>query len=160
MSAPSKMTYKKLGSAGLKVSEVRYNMYHIEWNFRYVWERWTLDGVNILKHYFWCWLDGVRMSSEDLMQITWQRYRYWNGIQKRVYYCNQIWIANGQWCKQYWFESKTYPYYLSTINGIQLQYNLLCREVEWELIPAANEGGTGILAWSPFKRRMVEWKVY
>jgi aryl-alcohol dehydrogenase-like predicted oxidoreductase len=31
----------------------------------------------------------------------------------------------------------------------QPQYNLLAREVEWEIIPAAVENGLGILPWSP-----------
>lgn len=31
----------------------------------------------------------------------------------------------------------------------QIQYNLLTREVEWEITPAAQDNGLGILAWSP-----------
>ncbi|WP_432574090.1 aldo/keto reductase [Kineococcus sp. SYSU DK005] len=35
------------------------------------------------------------------------------------------------------------------IASLQLQYNLLAREVEWELVPAAASAGAGLLAWSP-----------
>ncbi|MER5872380.1 aldo/keto reductase [Streptomyces sp. NPDC002044] len=31
----------------------------------------------------------------------------------------------------------------------QAQYNLLCREVEWEIIPAGRDNGMGLMAWSP-----------
>ncbi|MBB5158738.1 aldo/keto reductase [Saccharopolyspora phatthalungensis] len=31
----------------------------------------------------------------------------------------------------------------------QAQYNLLCREIEWEIIPAGTANGLGLLAWSP-----------
>lgn len=33
--------------------------------------------------------------------------------------------------------------------SIQPQYNLLAREVEWEILPAARANGLGILPWSP-----------
>jgi aryl-alcohol dehydrogenase-like predicted oxidoreductase len=33
--------------------------------------------------------------------------------------------------------------------SMQPQYNLLVREVEWEVVPAAIDGGLGILPWSP-----------
>ena len=32
---------------------------------------------------------------------------------------------------------------------LQPQYNLLAREIEWEIIPAAQENGLGLLPWSP-----------
>jgi aryl-alcohol dehydrogenase-like predicted oxidoreductase len=32
---------------------------------------------------------------------------------------------------------------------LQLQYSLLSREVEWEIVPAAQLNGTGLLPWSP-----------
>ena len=32
---------------------------------------------------------------------------------------------------------------------LQPQYNLLAREIEWEIIPAARESGLGLLPWSP-----------
>jgi aryl-alcohol dehydrogenase-like predicted oxidoreductase len=32
---------------------------------------------------------------------------------------------------------------------LQSQYNLLAREIEWEIIPAARANGLGVLAWSP-----------
>ncbi|GAB3604093.1 aldo/keto reductase [Kineococcus gypseus] len=32
---------------------------------------------------------------------------------------------------------------------LQPQYNLLVREVEWEIVPAAEENGLGLLPWSP-----------
>lgn len=33
--------------------------------------------------------------------------------------------------------------------SMQPQYNLLCREVEWEIIPACLANGLGVLPWSP-----------
>jgi aryl-alcohol dehydrogenase-like predicted oxidoreductase len=33
--------------------------------------------------------------------------------------------------------------------SVQPQYNLLAREVEWEVLPAAEAGGLGVLPWSP-----------
>ncbi|MBC7590497.1 MAG: aldo/keto reductase [Salinibacterium sp.] len=33
--------------------------------------------------------------------------------------------------------------------SLQPQYNLLVREVEWEIVPASIDGGLGILPWSP-----------
>lgn len=33
----------------------------------------------------------------------------------------------------------------------QPQYNLLCRSVEWEVLPACAEGGLGVLPWSPLR---------
>ncbi|NHC47682.1 aldo/keto reductase, partial [Motilibacter aurantiacus] len=33
--------------------------------------------------------------------------------------------------------------------SVQVQYNLLGREVEWEIVPAAESAGAGLLAWSP-----------
>src|SRR5215217_7387012 len=32
---------------------------------------------------------------------------------------------------------------------LQPQYNLLVREIEWEIVPAAQENGLGLLPWSP-----------
>ncbi|NAZ77131.1 aldo/keto reductase [Kineococcus sp. T13] len=32
---------------------------------------------------------------------------------------------------------------------LQPQYNLLVREIEWEIVPAAEENGLGLLPWSP-----------
>jgi aryl-alcohol dehydrogenase-like predicted oxidoreductase len=32
---------------------------------------------------------------------------------------------------------------------LQPQYSLLVREIEWEIVPAALDGGLGLLAWSP-----------
>ena len=32
---------------------------------------------------------------------------------------------------------------------LQPQYNLLVREIEWEIVPAAQHGGLGLLPWSP-----------
>ena len=32
---------------------------------------------------------------------------------------------------------------------LQPQYNLLVREIEWEIVPAAQENGMGLLPWSP-----------
>ncbi len=32
---------------------------------------------------------------------------------------------------------------------LQPQYNLLAREIEWEIVPAAQENGLGVLPWSP-----------
>ena len=32
---------------------------------------------------------------------------------------------------------------------MQPQYNLLVREVEWEIVPASIDGGLGLLPWSP-----------
>ncbi len=32
---------------------------------------------------------------------------------------------------------------------LQPQYNLLAREIEWEIVPAAMDAGLGLLAWSP-----------
>ncbi|PPK98414.1 aryl-alcohol dehydrogenase-like predicted oxidoreductase [Kineococcus xinjiangensis] len=32
---------------------------------------------------------------------------------------------------------------------LQAQYNLLAREVEWEMVPACEENGLGVLPWSP-----------
>ena len=32
---------------------------------------------------------------------------------------------------------------------LQPQYNLLVREIEWEIVPAARESGLGLLPWSP-----------
>jgi len=34
---------------------------------------------------------------------------------------------------------------------LQVQYNLLCREVEWEILEAAHDLGLGIIPWSPLK---------
>jgi len=33
--------------------------------------------------------------------------------------------------------------------SLQIQYNLLVREVEWEMVPAAQANGLGIMPWSP-----------
>ena len=32
---------------------------------------------------------------------------------------------------------------------LQPQYNLLVREIEWEIVPAALDAGLGLLPWSP-----------
>lgn len=37
----------------------------------------------------------------------------------------------------------------SPLVTLQPQYNLLVREIEWEIIPAAQENGLGLLPWSP-----------
>jgi aryl-alcohol dehydrogenase-like predicted oxidoreductase len=37
------------------------------------------------------------------------------------------------------------------IVSLQPQYNLLCREVEWELLPIAKNEGLAVLPWSPLK---------
>jgi aryl-alcohol dehydrogenase-like predicted oxidoreductase len=38
---------------------------------------------------------------------------------------------------------------LSTPVTVQPQYNLLVREIEWEIVPAAQDAGLGLLPWSP-----------
>ncbi|MER7015757.1 aldo/keto reductase [Saccharopolyspora sp. NPDC000359] len=40
----------------------------------------------------------------------------------------------------------------------QAQYSLLCREVEWEIIPAGNANGLGLLAWSPLSGGLLTGK--
>ena len=37
----------------------------------------------------------------------------------------------------------------SRLVTLQPQYNLLVREIEWEIVPAAQENGLGLLPWSP-----------
>ncbi|TCC33746.1 aldo/keto reductase [Kribbella sindirgiensis] len=37
----------------------------------------------------------------------------------------------------------------SPLVTLQPQYNLLVREIEWEIVPAAQENGLGLLPWSP-----------
>src|SRR3954470_10630740 len=37
----------------------------------------------------------------------------------------------------------------SPLVTLQPQYNLLVREIEWEIVPAARENGLGLLPWSP-----------
>ncbi|WP_432891250.1 aldo/keto reductase [Kribbella sp. CA-245084] len=37
----------------------------------------------------------------------------------------------------------------SKLVTLQPQYNLLVREIEWEIVPAAQENGLGLLPWSP-----------
>jgi aryl-alcohol dehydrogenase (NADP+) len=37
----------------------------------------------------------------------------------------------------------------SPLVTLQPQYNLLVREIEWEIVPAAEENGLGLLPWSP-----------
>ena len=37
----------------------------------------------------------------------------------------------------------------SRLVTLQPQYNLLVREIEWEILPAAQENGLGLLPWSP-----------
>jgi aryl-alcohol dehydrogenase-like predicted oxidoreductase len=41
---------------------------------------------------------------------------------------------------------------------LQPQYNLLTRELEWEIVPAAQEGGLGLLPWSPLSGGMLTGK--
>jgi len=38
---------------------------------------------------------------------------------------------------------------LATPVTVQPQYNLLVREIEWEIVPAAQDAGLGLLPWSP-----------
>ena len=38
---------------------------------------------------------------------------------------------------------------LTTPVTLQPQYNLLVREIEWEIVPAAQDAGLGLLPWSP-----------
>jgi len=45
-------------------------------------------------------------------------------------------------CKQMGWES---------IVSLQPQYNLLCREIEWDLIPVCQNEGIGIIPWSPLQ---------
>ncbi|HEX4818229.1 MAG TPA: aldo/keto reductase [Nonomuraea sp.] len=40
----------------------------------------------------------------------------------------------------------------------QAQYNLLCREVEWEILPAGAANGLGLLAWSPLSGGLLTGK--
>jgi aryl-alcohol dehydrogenase-like predicted oxidoreductase len=41
---------------------------------------------------------------------------------------------------------------------LQPQYNLLTREPEWEIVPAAQENGLGLLAWSPLSGGLLTGK--
>ena len=38
---------------------------------------------------------------------------------------------------------------LAPLVSLQPQYNLLAREIEWEVVPAAIANGLGLLPWSP-----------
>ncbi|MFJ2868459.1 aldo/keto reductase [Kitasatospora sp. NPDC087314] len=40
----------------------------------------------------------------------------------------------------------------------QAQYSLLCREVEWEIVPAGRANGLGLLAWSPLSGGLLSGK--
>jgi aryl-alcohol dehydrogenase-like predicted oxidoreductase len=40
---------------------------------------------------------------------------------------------------------------LEPVVALQIQYNLMSREVEWECLKSANEHGIGVMAWSPLK---------
>ena len=43
--------------------------------------------------------------------------------------------------------------------SVQMQYNLLCRQPEWELQPCAVASGLGILPWSPLKGGWLSGKI-
>jgi aryl-alcohol dehydrogenase-like predicted oxidoreductase len=47
---------------------------------------------------------------------------------------------------------------LSTPITLQPQYNLLTRELEWEIVPAAQENGLGLLPWSPLSGGLLTGK--
>ncbi|MET8877941.1 aldo/keto reductase [Nocardia sp. NPDC004604] len=47
---------------------------------------------------------------------------------------------------------------LTTPITFQAQYSLLCREVEWEIIPAGLHNGLGLLAWSPLSGGLLSGK--
>ncbi len=43
---------------------------------------------------------------------------------------------------------------------LQPMYNLLGREIEWEIVPACRENGLGLLPWSPLGRRLADRQVH
>ena len=48
---------------------------------------------------------------------------------------------------------------LDSVVSLQAQYNLLCRETEWELVDVCEREGVALLPWSPLKGGWLTGKI-